>query len=139
MDQFSAHGTDRVLSTARGLMVEIIWVPKGATRLYQPLDRRVFDALKSKGSAKWRCLYAQNYRHPYNRETARWLLLGSWDELSHPVMTASWDFNEEGPDNDSDDSDNHFELRLDMDGEDLNDEINTEEEEEVNEEGDEEP
>jgi hypothetical protein len=61
MDPFSAHGTDQVLSTAAELMIEIIWVPEGAMRLYLPLDRRVFGALKSKGRAKWRCFYAHNY------------------------------------------------------------------------------
>jgi hypothetical protein len=93
----------------------------------------VFGALKSKGCAKWRRFYAENYGHPCNREVAAWLLLQSWDKLSNSVMTAVWDFNEDESDSDSDDSDDEFELRVDIDGEDINDEVDPDEEEEANE------
>jgi hypothetical protein len=58
MDDFSAHTTDRVLNTAAEFTIEIIWIPEGATGIYQSLDRRVFGALKSKGRAEWKCFYA---------------------------------------------------------------------------------
>jgi hypothetical protein len=91
MNQFSAHRTDQTFSTAVELMITIIWVPERTTRLDQPLDLRAFGALKSKGRAKWRCFYAQNHEHPCNREIVAWLLLESWDELSHPdsIMAAA--------------------------------------------------
>jgi hypothetical protein len=38
-------------------------------------------------------------------------------------MTAAWDFNEDESGSDSDDSDDEFELRVDTDGKDLNDEV----------------
>jgi hypothetical protein len=133
MDQFSAHKTDMVLSTAAKLTIEIIWIPEEATGIYQPLDRRMFGALKSKGCAKWRRFYPENYGRPCNRETVTSLLLESWDELSGSVTTATRDFNEDKSDSDSDDSDDEFELRVDTDEEDLNDEVDPDEEEEASE------
>jgi hypothetical protein len=67
-DEFSAHTTDQVLSTAVELTIEIIWILEGATGIYQPLDRWVFGALKPKGHAKRRGFYAENYGRPCNRE-----------------------------------------------------------------------
>jgi hypothetical protein len=89
--------------------------------------------VKSKGRAKWRRFYADNYGHPCNQETAVWLLFEPWDELSDSVMIADWDFNKNESDSDSEDSDDGFELRVDTEGEDLNDELDMEEEEEDNE------
>jgi hypothetical protein len=48
-------------------------------------------------------------------------------------MTAAWNFNEDECGTDSDDSDDEFELRVDTAGEDLNDEVDSDEEEEANE------
>jgi hypothetical protein len=59
MDQFTVHTTDKITETAEELGIEIIWVPKGATGKYQPLDRRTFGALKSKGRTKWRFIFSQ--------------------------------------------------------------------------------
>jgi hypothetical protein len=81
MDQFSAHTTNPVLSIAAELTIEIIWIPEGAAEIYQPLDRRVFGALKSKGCAKWRRFLPENSGRPCNRETAAWLPLESWDDI----------------------------------------------------------
>jgi hypothetical protein len=89
MDQFSTHTTDQVLSTLAKLTIEITWIPEGATSICQPFDRLVFGAQKSKGRAKWRSFYAELYRHRCNRETAAWLLLEFWDEVSDSVMTAA--------------------------------------------------
>jgi hypothetical protein len=133
MDQFGAHKTDQVLSTTAELTIEIILIPEGATGIYQPLDRRVFGALKSNGRAKRMRFYAENYRRPCKRGTVASLLLESWDELSDSVMTAAWEFHEDEPDNDSDDSGDKFELQVDKDGEDLNGEVDSDKEEEANE------
>jgi hypothetical protein len=57
-DQFTVHTTDEVTETAEELGIEIIWLPKGATGKYHPLDRRTFGALKSKGRAKWKFIFS---------------------------------------------------------------------------------
>jgi hypothetical protein len=120
MDQFTAHQTDSVMRTAMELSIEIVWIPKGATGLYQPLDRRPFGALKSKGRAKWKRYYHENYEVSCTRDVAAQLLLESWDELSESVILSGWDWGDYEPsDSESDDSDDEFELRLDTDCEDL--------------------
>jgi hypothetical protein len=48
-------------------------------------------------------------------------------------MTTAWDFKEDEFGSDSGDSDDEFELRVDIDEEDLNDEVDPNEEEEGNE------
>jgi hypothetical protein len=120
MDQFSAHQTENVLRNAAALSIEIIWVPKGATVLYQPLDRRPFGTLKSKDRAKWRRHYCDNSGLACTRDVAAERLLESWDELSDSVIVAGWDLGDYAPsDSDSDDSDDEFELTADTDCEDV--------------------
>jgi hypothetical protein len=75
MGQFTVHTTDEVTETAEKLGIEIIWVPKGATGKYQPLDRHTFGALKSKGRAKWKLIFSQECVKQYTKEIAAELLL----------------------------------------------------------------
>jgi hypothetical protein len=58
-----------------------------------------------------------------NRETVAWLLFESWDELSDSVTTAACDFNDGESGSTSGHSDNEFEIRVDADGNDLNDKV----------------
>jgi hypothetical protein len=102
------------------MSLEIAWIPKGATGLYQPLDRRPFGALKSKGRAKWKRYYHDNYGVSCTRDVAAQLLLEPWDELSESVILAGSDFGDHEPSgSESDDSDDEFERQVDTDCEDL--------------------
>jgi hypothetical protein len=97
------------------LGIEIIWVLRGGTWRYQSLDRRTFAALKSKGKAKWRRYFNDHYGTSCTRGIAAELLLESWNELSDSAVTASWAYGESIKDEDndeSDDSDGEFELRI---------------------------
>jgi hypothetical protein len=60
LDQFNAHDTPTVYNEASKLNIHLVLIPKGGTGKYQPLDRRVFGALKSKGRAKWTRVYEAN-------------------------------------------------------------------------------
>jgi hypothetical protein len=114
-DQFTVHITDEVTKTEEELGIEIIWVPKGATGKYQPLDRRTFGALKSKGRAKWKFIFSQECCKPCTKEIAGELLLQSWAKLSDPAVEAGWDFNEATAENDeseSESSDEEFVLEV---------------------------
>jgi hypothetical protein len=61
MNQFTAYTSEGVQIEANQHQIEIIWVPKGATGRYQPIDRRTFEALKSKGKAKLRRYFNDHY------------------------------------------------------------------------------
>jgi hypothetical protein len=114
LDQYGTHVTEAVQNKASELGTSLLWVPKGATGIYQPLDRRVFGALKSKGRAKWRRSNLEQSNR-CDRETAAALLIASWEELSDSVVSAAWDFDEPSAELDSDDSsdDDEFDLTLD--------------------------
>lgn len=95
LDQFGTHTTEAVDAGARELGIETILIPKGATGRYQPLDRRTFGALKSKGRAKWTKMFAEHYGMQCNKANAAALLLESWEELSESAVLAGWDYGEE--------------------------------------------
>jgi hypothetical protein len=52
LDQIDAHDIPTVHDQAGMLNIHLVSIPKGRTGKYQPLDRCVFGALKSKGHAK---------------------------------------------------------------------------------------
>jgi hypothetical protein len=60
LDQFNAHDTRRIHEAADSPNIHLVFIPKGGTGRYQPLDRRVFGASKAKGRAKWTQQYEGN-------------------------------------------------------------------------------
>ena len=49
LDCYKAHRTDNVKKKkANNLRIELIFVPANGTRIYQPLDRRIFGIIMSK-------------------------------------------------------------------------------------------
>jgi hypothetical protein len=83
LNQFDTHNTSTVHDEASKLNIHLVFIPKGGTGKYQPLDRRVFGALKSKGRAKWARCYEANPGRVCTHEIAADLLLTSWDELDN--------------------------------------------------------
>jgi hypothetical protein len=73
---------------AEALGIHLIFILKGATGKYQPLDKRTFGVLKSNGRAKWRHEFAQHFGKTCTREIGAELLLQSWSELSDSAMAA---------------------------------------------------
>jgi hypothetical protein len=104
MDQCRTHTATEIRAEAESLGIEIISVPRGGTGRDQPLDRRTFGALKSKGKAKWRYYFNNHDGTSRMRVIAAELLLESWNELSDSVVTASWDDGELVEDEDDDES-----------------------------------
>jgi hypothetical protein len=115
MDQFAAHTADSVVTEAEAPGIEIIWVPKGATGRYQPLDWRTFGALKSKGKTKWKFMFSQHCGVKCDRRIGAELLLQSWEELSESAVAAGWDFGEPDEDEESESGSSHDEFELAVD------------------------
>jgi hypothetical protein len=108
MDSFGAK--------TQSLGILHLWIPKGATGIDQPLDRRVFGALKAKGRAKqWRFYFDPH--KSCDRLVAGNLLAESWGELSKSVISTGWTFNETLVELDSDDSSDGDELALSLNSE----------------------
>jgi hypothetical protein len=53
LDQYPVHVTPTSHTKARKLSIKLILVPKGRITRYQPLDCRIYGALKSKARAKF--------------------------------------------------------------------------------------
>jgi hypothetical protein len=122
LDQYRTHATPAMTEKAEMLGIELIWIPKGATGRYQPLDKRTFGVLKAKGRAKWQHQFTEHDGMPCTRETAAELLLQSWSELSESAISTGWNYDEElNEDEESSDSDEEFQLRMatDTDDEDV--------------------
>jgi hypothetical protein len=113
LDQYGTHTTEQMNRKAEALGIEFIFVPKGATKRYQPPDKRIFGSLKSNGREKWRYELAQHHGKSWTREVGAELLLQSWNELSNSVVTVCWDSGEKiSDDEDSENSDENFELQM---------------------------
>jgi hypothetical protein len=95
LDQFDAHDNVAVYKRADELNIEMIFIPRGGTGQYQPLDRSVFGALKSKGRTKWNQHIFQKPGAGCTRAEAAELLLECWDELSEACIQSGWDLDEE--------------------------------------------
>ena len=54
LDQFPAHCTDFIKNEAKRRSIELIYVPKGLTYKYQPLDVLINGILKQKAKKLWR-------------------------------------------------------------------------------------
>jgi hypothetical protein len=88
MDRFNAHETLDVYRLANALNIHLIFIPRGGTGQYQPLDRCTFGALKAIGRSHWTAFCAQTPAVPCTRELAAGLLLESWDGLSQSCIQA---------------------------------------------------
>jgi hypothetical protein len=91
LDQFDAHDIPRVHNEASRLNIHLVFIPKGGTGKYQPLDPRMFGALKPKGRAKSARYYKANPGRLCTREIVADLLLTSWDELDNSCIVTGWD------------------------------------------------
>jgi hypothetical protein len=129
LGQFNAQDTPTVHDEAGKLNIHVVFIPKGGTGKYQPLDRRVFGALKFKGGTKWARYYGANPGRMCTREIAADLLLTPWDELDNSYIVAGWDLGEDVmEDSSSSDDDEEWLLTL-------NDEPSDSEEEDEESEG----
>jgi hypothetical protein len=132
LDQFDAHNTPCVHEKAQANNIHLLFVPKGGTGRYHPLDRRVFGALKVKGRAKWATTYQANPGMDCTRPVAAELLLTSWAELSESCVLAGWDIQEDPIENQSSSSDSDEEWSLTL-SEDPGDTSDSDEEDSVDE------
>jgi hypothetical protein len=116
VDQYGTQETDIFRGKAQSLGIFLLWIPKGATGIDQPLDRRVSAALKAKGRAKqWR-FYIDPHKF-CDMLVAESLLAESCGELSESVISTGWTFNETPVELDSDDSSDGDEFALSLNSE----------------------
>lgn len=87
LDVHSSHRTDAVKRLAENLAIRLHYVPPGATDELQPLDRRVFGALK----ATARRLFRERSSQTRNKREACEDLRKAWENLGSDTMEEAWD------------------------------------------------
>ena len=87
LDLHSSHRTSAVKTLAENLGIRLHYVPPGATDELQPLDRRVFGALK----ATARRLFRERSYETRNKREACQDLRKAWELLGSDTMEEAWD------------------------------------------------
>jgi hypothetical protein len=93
LDQYPAHISPVSHNRARELNIKMILVPKGGTSIYQPLDRRIYGAMKSKARAKFDRQVISDGNHSMNKEAAAKLAHECWAELTVENIIDAWAIN----------------------------------------------
>jgi hypothetical protein len=68
----------------------MIFVPNGATAVYQPLDRRIYAVMKSKARAKYDRAISNGECEPVMKESAEKLVAECWIEPTKENITSAW-------------------------------------------------
>jgi transposase len=89
-DCYKAHLNDSVRQTATKLNIKLYFVPAGGTSKLQPLDIKVFGALKATARKVWGQRYIADPTSPQNKESAVQILLDCWDNLSNASIISAW-------------------------------------------------
>ena len=90
LDAYSSHRAPSARAMAADLNISLFFVPPGMTDSCQPLDLRVFGALKSIAKA---AVYRELSENPGCRigmPYAVKILLSPWEHLSQDVLSSAW-------------------------------------------------
>jgi hypothetical protein len=68
LDKYDSHKTDKVMKYAKCKNIHLIYVPKGMTAIYQPLDTCINGIIKEKAIQKFSEFKAKNPNKKYNHE-----------------------------------------------------------------------
>ena len=133
IDRYSAHRTEKIFAKARSLEIRLVFIPTSATDIYQPLDRRVFGALKSAGASVVDDVVFETNASPTKAEAADFFV-SCWYSLSRATICSGWDLAENDQEEDDEAADPTFKLSDDLEedlDEDLEDDLEDEEEDEI--------
>ena len=101
LDRYTAHTTKSVREEAHKNNIRLVYIPTSATDLYQPLDKRIFGAIKSKYSSKCDD-YLFEFDEGPSKAKAADMFLECWAELNRDTIISAWDLCEESESEDED-------------------------------------
>lgn len=90
LDVYKAHRTDNVKAIAKALNIHLYYIPPGCTDLVQPLDVKVFGALKAKARALFRKRYEAAQSPHVTSKDAVQNLIRAWEGISNEVTEEAW-------------------------------------------------
>ena len=89
-DIHASHNNNMIKKIARELNINIHFIPAGFTDELQPLDIRVFGALKAKARSQWYKLLYQDKNLVATRALAAIILCTCWSQLEARVLDSAW-------------------------------------------------
>ena len=95
LDVYAAHKTEAVKEAANALNIKLHFIPPGCTDLLQPLDVKVFGALKSTARRLFRERYSGVKAPKVTSKDAVQNLIKAWEGLSMHIGEAAWDIYKE--------------------------------------------
>ena len=87
LDNHTSHRGQRVKETAQALNINLHYIPAEMADRLQPLDRRVFRALKATARALFRTEASENR----NKQTAVQNLIQAWERLGSDTLEEAWE------------------------------------------------
>ena len=90
IDCYASHRHEVAKNIASELNICLHFVPAGATDEYQPLDIRVFGALKAMARKAWYQVLYQDPAIVPTRSKAAFILAQCWNDLSQDVLDSAW-------------------------------------------------
>jgi hypothetical protein len=96
LDTYAAHRSADVRAVATLYEIELVFIPPGCTDRLQPLDRKVFGALKSFARQQWRRHYHETFGAKVKRSTIAQGLVEAWNRLTPKPIEAAWEIYEKG-------------------------------------------
>lgn len=90
LDTYSSHRNEATKKLAEELKFKLIFIPAGCTDVCQPLDVRVFGALKAKASKMWWQFYSINSDFVCTLKASLFILIKCWEELSPEIVESAW-------------------------------------------------
>lgn len=104
LDKYVSHVSESTLAAAEELKIRLVFIPTSATDMFQPLDIRIFGALKAMASSKFDD-HVFKYNRGFSKAEAADLFITCWEKLSHNLIVSAWTYCEEDEsDESSDDS-----------------------------------
>ena len=90
VDVYPTHRSETVRRTAQELNICLEYIPPGLTDVLQPLDRRVFGALKSIAKQYVYRLLSEDPGQKIGMKKAVQILIKSWDQLTSDTILSAW-------------------------------------------------
>ena len=90
LDIYKSHCDSAVSEYCEQNKINLIYIPAGCTDLYQPLDIKVFGALKGMARGLWYTNYCSNPNQKFNKREATKTLLTCWQNLSTSSIESAW-------------------------------------------------
>ena len=90
LDTYAAHRTASVRARAQELGIDLIFIPPGATDLYQPLDRKIFGCLKAYAKRLWRQHYILHKGDRITRKEIAVHITEAWSCVTPLCIESAW-------------------------------------------------